>query len=83
MRQLVQIIGALLVLVGFTLAQADLLDQRSYAYLGSNTLGSAAMAVTAVLSDEWGFVLLESVWALASLWGISKRRLGRESRAAR
>lgn len=48
MTQAVQIAGALLVLAGFLLAQADVLDQRSYGYLVPNAGGSAAMAVTAV-----------------------------------
>jgi len=83
MEQIVQIVGALLVLLGFLLAQLDLIDQRSYAYLVPNLVGSAAMAATAVLTGEWGFVLLEGVWALVSLWGISDRMRGREPRPAR
>lgn len=82
MEQAVQIVGALLVLTGFLLAQADVLDQRSYAYLLPNAVGSAAMAATAVLTQEWGFVFLEGVWALVSLWGIAERVRGREPRAA-
>jgi hypothetical protein len=81
-EQAVQIVGALLVLTGFLLAQADVLDQRSYAYLLPNAVGSAAMAATAVLTQEWGFVFLEGVWALVSLWGIAERVRGREPRAA-
>lgn len=69
----VQIVGALLVLFGFVLAQLNVLDQRSFAYLGPNVLGSAAMAVTAVITADWGFVLLEGAWALVSLWGIGER----------
>lgn len=82
MEQAVQIVGALLVLAGFLLAQADVLDPRSYAYLLPNAVGSAAMAATAVLAHEWGFVFLEGVWALVSLWGLLDRVRGREPRAA-
>lgn len=72
-EQVVQIVGALLVLAGFLLAQFDVLDQRSYAYLLPNAVGSAAMAVTAVLTREWGFLFLEGVWTLVSLWGLLER----------
>jgi hypothetical protein len=76
MEQLVQIVGAVLVLVGFLLAQLDVLDQRAYGYLVPNAVGSAAMAATAVLSREWGFLFLEAVWALVSLWSIAGRLRG-------
>ena len=33
--------------------------------------GAAILAVLAFQSQRWGFVLLEGVWALVSLWGIA------------
>jgi len=82
MTQATQIVGALLVLAGFLAAQADLVDQRSYTYLIPNVVGSAAMAATAALAAEWGFVFLEGVWVLVSLWGVADRLRGRAPRAA-
>lgn len=82
-EEVVQIVGALLVLFGFVLAQLDLLDQRSYAYLIPNAVGSAAMTVTAVITREWGFVLLEGVWALVSAAGIAGRLRTPSGSAAR
>jgi hypothetical protein len=81
MEQIVQIIGALLVLAGFLAAQANLVDQRAYAYLLPNVVGSAAMAATAVLSAEWGFVFLEGVWTLVSLYGTVARLRSRTPEA--
>ena len=72
MGQAVQIVGALLVLAGFVLAQLDVLDQRSYVYLVPNLLGSSAMTVTGVLSGDWGFVFLEGAWAVVSLVGVAQ-----------
>ena len=31
-----------------------------------NAVGSSALAVEALISSEWGFLLLEGVWALVS-----------------
>lgn len=62
----IQIAGSLLVLAGFALAQWGLLDQKSLWYLGLNTIGSTVLAVDAVFGQQWGFLLLEGVWAIVS-----------------
>ena len=70
MEQLVQIVGALLVLVGFTLAQLGRVDHHSSAYLIVNLVGSTMLAVDAVIGRQYGFLVLEGVWALVSAWGL-------------
>ena len=32
------------------------------------------LAVLAVIEVQWGFVLLESVWAIVSAWGLATSR---------
>lgn len=76
MGQLVQVCGSLLVLVAFALAQRGVLDQKSPRYLVLNVVGSAILAVQALVLHQWGFLLLEGVWALVSavsLAGVLRR----------
>jgi hypothetical protein len=47
MGQLVQLAGALLILTAFVLAQAGVLDQRSYRYLVANLAGAGVLALDA------------------------------------
>jgi hypothetical protein len=74
--QAAQVVGALLILVAFAAAQLNRLDQRSYPYLLLNLVGSAILAYLALQTQQWGFVLLETVWALVSLWGLISRSQG-------
>jgi hypothetical protein len=73
MDQVLQIVGACLVLAAFVAAQLRLLDQQGYPYLLLNAVGSAILAVLAYASAQWGFLLLEGAWAIVSLAGIVRR----------
>lgn len=77
MAQAFQIFGALCVLLGFGLAQFGLVTPRSWTYLVVNALGSAILAIDAWRASQWGFLLLEGVWALISLWGLVALATGR------
>jgi hypothetical protein len=75
MDQVIQVIGALLILAAFTAVQLDRMRPDSRLYLALNLVGSAILAVLAVLSSQWGFVLLEGVWAIVSGWGLVRALL--------
>ena len=46
------------------------LDLRSRLYLVLNTVGSGILAGDAILERQWGFLLLEGVWAIVSAVGL-------------
>lgn len=70
MEQLVQVVGAILILIAFAAAQFGAMDQHSRAYLLLNFVGSLILAILAWDERQWGFLLLETVWAVVSLWGL-------------
>lgn len=68
--QVLQVVGALLILAAYVAAQFRVLNQESFLYLVLNLVGSAVLAWLAWIDRQWGFLLLEAVWALVSLWSI-------------
>lgn len=73
MNQTIQVIGSILILVAYALSQRGVVDQKSQLYLALNIIGSAALAVEAVVEHQYGFILLEAIWALlstVSLFGV-------------
>jgi hypothetical protein len=82
MEQVVQVVGALLILAAYTAAQFDYLDQHSRRYLVLNVVGAAVLAVLAFAEEQWGFLLLETVWTLVSAWGLFQVMRGRQPTSA-
>ena len=80
--QITQVAGALLVLAGFAGAQFGRLSPHSVSYLVLNLVGSAILAVLAAADRQYGFLLLEGVWALVSLLGLVQVLRGRTPAAA-
>jgi len=68
--QVVQVLGSLLILIPFGLAQLGRVESQSRSYQLLNLAGSATLAADAVATRQWGFLLLEGAWAVMSLAGL-------------
>lgn len=72
MQQLLGLIGAVLILLPFAASQTGRLSTTTVLYQLPNLLGSLLLTAVAVVSRQYGFVLLEGVWAIMSVVGLIK-----------
>lgn len=79
MDQIVQVAGALLILSGYAANQFGVLNAHSFTYLVLNATGSAILAVLGYHERQWGFFLLEGVWAIVSVCGLYRLLATRNS----
>ena len=68
--QAVSLVGAVLILVAFVALQRGWSRSTSPGYLWANFVGSALLAAVAVSDRRLGFILLEVIWAVVSLWSL-------------
>ena len=68
-----QIVGALLVLSAYLLAQIGVVGPKAWTYLILNTFGSSILAFLALEGGQWGFLMLEGAWAVASIIALVQR----------
>ena len=65
--QLIQTAGSVMILLAFIGVQTGRLQPTWRSYLVLNFIGSSVLTATGIIAAQWGFVLLEGVWALVSL----------------
>ena len=70
MGQVIQIIGALIILGAFAASQLGEMPSDSRLYLLLNLVGSVILCILAVVEGQLGFILLEGVWAAVSGWSL-------------
>ena len=83
MDQVIQVVGALLILAAFAGAQFAWLSPHSRLYLLLNLIGAAVLTVLAWRERQWGFLLLEAAWTAVSVWGLMQVLRGRQPGTAR
>jgi len=69
-RQLISFLGALLILVAYVGHQLGWVNARGAAYNIFNATGSAILAWIAFHPFQVGFVVLEGVWTIVSIWAL-------------
>ena len=72
MIQLISVVGALAILIAYAANQLRYIGPSNLSYALLNFAGSVVLAVVAVLEEQWGFLLLEGIWALVSLWSVTR-----------
>jgi hypothetical protein len=82
MLDVLEIIGALAILVAFGASQRDLISLHQWSYLWLNLTGSLLLAVLAWHDRSWGFLLLEGVWALVTAWSMIGKARGEDGNEA-
>ncbi|WP_424536589.1 CBU_0592 family membrane protein [Sphaerisporangium viridialbum] len=81
MTQIIQIAGAIIILSAFLLAQLKVLNSESKVYLVLNLAGSAVLTWVALEDRNWGFLLLEGVWAAVSAVSLARVLTGGDAAA--
>lgn len=73
-RQLSSFVGALLILIAYVGHQLGWIDARRASYNVMNALGSAILAYIAFRPFQVGFVVLEVVWVLISVYALVRSK---------
>ena len=80
MIQEISVLGALAVLAAYAANQFRWMGPSNLSYTLLNLIGAGVLSAVAILERQWGFLLLEGVWTLVSLFALIK--LLRNNRAS-
>ena len=70
--QIIGLLGAILILMPFAASQLGRVRTQSVAYQVPNLVGSTMLTTVAIIEVQYGFILLEGVWAVMSLIGLQR-----------
>jgi hypothetical protein len=70
--QVVQLVGALLIVSAYAAFQQNRLRLDSVQFLGMNLLGAAILTLVAAVDRQLGFLLLEGMWTWVSARGFRR-----------
>ncbi len=68
--QIVSLVGAVFILFAFGAQQLRRLSATTTAYQGLNLIGGICLLIAAIGARQYGFILLEGSWAIASAYGL-------------
>jgi hypothetical protein len=68
--QILSLLGAVQVLFAYIANQSGRLSAGSRRYSALNALGSGLLAYVALRELNYGFILLEGVWAMVSVYAL-------------
>lgn len=70
----ISLVAACIVLYAFYMQQQGAWLSTDPRYLGCNFVGTAVLTVVAWIGSQWGFVLVEAIWAVVSFRGLMRTR---------
>lgn len=79
MEQILQVAGALLILVAFAAVQTGRWKPQDLLAVIFNAVGASVLTVLAFRDKDWGFVMLEAVWTLVSVAGLLNKMSSRST----
>jgi hypothetical protein len=74
-RQMASFLGALMILIAYVGHQMRWMNPRSVTYNVLNAIGSGILGYIALHPFQIGFVVLESVWTLISVYALARPRI--------
>ena len=75
--QIISLLGSIQILAAYIGVQTGKLESHQRLYSLLNFFGSAILTYVGIVENNYGFILLEGVWALVSLWALFRPRAGR------
>ena len=73
-QQIASFVGALLILIAYVGHQLNWINPRKASYNLLNAVGSAILAYVAFHPFQIGFVVLEVIWAMVSIYALARPR---------
>lgn len=72
--QVISLLGAMLILLAYVLNQRGRIGPKDRSYSLINLVGALLLLWVAIIDWRWGFILLETAWALVSIPPLLRRR---------
>ena len=71
--QIASLVGAFLILIAYFGLQLGKVDGTSNFYLFCNALGGLLLFLAAIITGNFGFILLEGMWVAVTVYGWIKK----------